>query len=94
MHNADASVEHLRETIDALAELVQTLTPEATGIAEEREKALAAAGDGVTDKRVLQRFADWVLSTIGRGASAALIPVVTASTDSMLQEASRLTGHL
>ena len=92
--NIGASAEHLREMISSLAELVTTLVPDATEVVEQREEALAAVKDGVSDEGVLRRFADWVLSTVGKGASAAVLPVVTAGTDGMLQEVGRLTGHL
>ena len=91
-HNG-ASAEHLREMITGLAELVRGLVPQAAGIDQERDKALAAARDDAVDRSVLQRFASWVLLTVGKGAAAAVIPAVTAGTDDMLREVVRLTAH-
>jgi hypothetical protein len=88
------SAEHLREMITGLAELVRGLVPDADGIGEEQQKALAAARDGAVNRPALQRFAAWVLSVVGKGASAAVIPVVTAGTDDLLREAARLAAHL
>jgi hypothetical protein len=88
------SAEHLREMIIGLAELVRSLVPDADCVGEEEKKALAAARDGAVDRSALQRFTAWVLSVVGKGATAAVIPVVTAGTDDLLREATRLAAHL
>jgi hypothetical protein len=81
--------------IASIADLIATLVPEsADDIARERATALASAQDGAVDKRVLRRFADWVLSVVSKGATTALVPAVTAATNEMLNEAGRLTAHL
>lgn len=94
VQNIGASAAHLRELITSLAELVHSLVPEASDFAGEREEALAAATDGAVDRSRLQRFRDWALAIVARGASAAFVPAVTAATDDMLREAERLASHL
>lgn len=92
--NTGASADHLQELIISLAELVHNLVPDASDLAEEREEALAAATDGAVDRARLQRFRGWVLSIVAKGASAALVPAVTAAADDMLREAERLASYL
>jgi len=95
VQNIGASAEHLRELIVGLGELVRSLVPSASGIDGELEQALAAAADGAVNNSVLKRFADWVMSTVKTGATAAVVPAVSSATTAMLLEASRLaTGHL
>jgi hypothetical protein len=89
-----ASADELRKLITSIADLVATVAPDADGIAEQKEAALAAARDGAVDRPALKRFADWALSVVGKGTTAALVPAVTAATNDMLKEAGRLTGHL
>jgi hypothetical protein len=90
-----ASGNDLRQMIASIADLVATVTPGAAeDAAHEKEAALAAAQDDAVNSPVLKRFADWALSVVGRGATAALVPAVTAATTDMLNEAGRLTGHL
>jgi len=89
-----ASAEHLRDLITSIAELVRLAAPNARDLDTQRTAALAAATDGAVDRSAIKRFATWVLAIVGKGASAALAPVVTAATNDMLHEAGRLTGHL
>jgi hypothetical protein len=85
----------LRKMITSIADLLVAVIPDsASDVAREKAAALAAAQDGALDRRALKRFADWVLSVVGKGATTALVPAVTAATSEMLNEASRLTGHL
>jgi len=94
VQNIGVSAEHLRELITSVADLVRHVAPGASEIDAEQQTALAAAGDGAVDQSALRRFADWVLSVVRTGATAALVPAVSAATNEMLQEAGRLTGHL
>jgi hypothetical protein len=89
-----ASAEHIRELITSLTELVRLAVPTAMDIDSQQTVALKAAQDGAVDRPALKRFADWALAIVGKGASAALTPLVTAATTDMLHEAGRLTGHL
>ena len=89
-----ASAEQLRTMITGIAELVTNLVPGAADVAEQREAALAAARDGAVDVSIVRRFANWALATVGKRASAALVPVITSATNDMVQEAIRLAGHL
>lgn len=88
-----ASAEHLRDLITSIAELVRLAAPDARDLDTQRTAALAAAKDGAVDQSALKRFAAWALAIVGKGASAALTPAVTAATNDMLHEAGRLTGH-
>jgi hypothetical protein len=91
----NSSGDDLRQMIASIADLVATVAPGAADdAAQKKAAALAAARDGAVDKPALRRFADWALSVVGRGATAALVPAVTAATNDMLNEAHRLTGHL
>jgi hypothetical protein len=89
-----ASAEHLRELIASITELIRLVAPDAGDVDSQQAAALAAAKDGAIDRPAIKRFADWVLAVVGKGASAALTPAVTAATNDMLHEAGRLTGHL
>jgi hypothetical protein len=89
-----ASGEHLRELITGLGELVRQVVPDATDLDAQQSAALAAAQDGAVDQSALKRFSAWVLTVVGRGASAALTPVVTIATDEMLHEAAKVAGQL
>jgi hypothetical protein len=90
-----ASGEDLRQMIASIADLVATVAPgDAADAAQEKAAALAAARDGAVNSPALKRFANWALSVVGRGATAALVPAVTAATNDMINEAGRLTGHL
>jgi hypothetical protein len=89
-----ASAEHLRDLITSIAELVRLAASDADDLDSQRSAALAAATDGAVDQPALKRFATWVLAIVGKGASAALTPAVTAATNDMLHEAGRLAGHL
>jgi hypothetical protein len=89
------SGDDLRTMISSIADLIATVVPgAAVDATREKDGALAAARDGAVDRRALKRFADWALSVVGRGTTAALVPAVTAATNDMLKEAGRLTGHL
>lgn len=89
-----ASADQLRTMISSIAELVAHLVPDAADVAEQREAALAAARGGAVDVSIVRRFANWALATVGKGATAALVPAVTSGTDDMVREAIRLAGHL
>jgi len=73
---------------------VRALVPDASGVREAEQEALAAAAAGAVNRSVLQRFADWALSTVRVGATAAVVPAVSSATTAMLMESGRLTGHL
>lgn len=89
-----ARAEHLRDLITSIAELVRLAAPDAGDLDAQRKTALAAAKDGAVDQLAIKRFAAWVLAIVGKGASTALTPAVTAATNDMLHEAGRLAGHL
>lgn len=89
------SGDELRQMITSIADLVAAVAPGAADeAAEQKAAALAAARDGAVDRPTLKRFAEWALSVVKRGATAALVPAVTAATNDMLNEAGRLAGHL
>jgi hypothetical protein len=91
----NASGDDLRQMITSIADLVATVIPSAADdAAQEKATALAAVRDGAVNRPALKRFAEWALSVVGRGATAALVPAVTAATNDMLNEAGRLAGHL
>jgi hypothetical protein len=90
----NAGAEHLRELITSIAELVRLASPGVIDLDAQRTAALAAARDGAVDRSALKRFADWALAVVGKGASAALTPAVTAATNDLLHEAERLAAHL
>ena len=92
VQNIGASTDELRKLIAGIAELVRALVPDASGVREAEQEALAAARAGAVDRSVLQRFADWALSTVRAGAAAAVVPAVSSATTAMLMEAGRLTG--
>jgi hypothetical protein len=92
-NNVGATTDELRKQIVAIAELVRGLVPDASSIDAERDAALAAARDNAVNRSALQRFADWALSVVRQGATAAVVPAVTSATTAMLTEAGRLTGH-
>lgn len=94
VQNIGASADELRKQIVAVAELVRVLVPGVSGIDAQQQTALAAARDGAVDMSVLQRFVDWVMSTVRVGATAAVVPAVTSATTALMLEAGRLTGHL
>jgi hypothetical protein len=94
VQNIGASADDLRQLISSIAEMVRTMVPGVTGLDEQEQTALAAATPGSVDRSVLQKFADWVLATVRAGATAALVPAVSAATNEMLTEAGRLTAHL
>jgi hypothetical protein len=89
-----ASAEHLRDLITSITELVRLAAPDADDLDAQRTAALAAAKDGAVDQSVINRFASWALAIVGKGASAALVPAVTAATNDMLHVAAQLPGHL
>jgi hypothetical protein len=90
-----ASGDDLRQMISSIADLVASVVPVAAAdAAHEKTAALAAVRKEAVDRPALKRFADWALSVVGRGATASLVPAVTAATNDMLKEAGRLTGHL
>lgn len=89
-----ASTDELRKLITSIADLVATVAPGVNGIVEQKAAALAAARGGTVDLPALKRFVNWVLAVVGKGATAAFVPVVTAATNDMLNEAGRLIGHI
>lgn len=89
-----ASAAQLRDLITSIAELVRLAAPDVDDLDAQRAAALAASKDGAVDQSALKRFAAWALAIVGKGASAALTPAVTAATEEMLREAGRLAGHL
>ena len=94
VQNVGASADELRALVGGIAEMVRALVPDAADIAEQERLAPVAASPGKVDRSMLRRFADWAVSTVRAGATAALVPAVTAATNEMLAEAGRLTGHL
>lgn len=54
--------------------------------------ALTAARDGAVGRSGLKRFAEWALSVVGRGTTAAFVAAITAATTEMLNEAGRPTS--
>ena len=94
MQQVGASAENLREMITSISELVRMAVPDASEVDAQQATALAAAKDGAVDHPAIKRFAAWVLAVVGKGASAALTPAVTAATNDMLHEAGQLAGHL
>jgi hypothetical protein len=93
--HVSTSGDGLRQLITSVADLVATVAPDAADdVAREKAAALAAVRDGTVNKPALKRFADWALSVVGTGTTAALVPAVTAATNELLKEASRLTGRL
>lgn len=94
VQHVGADADELRALISGIAEMVKALAPDAADVAEQERLALVAASPGKVNRSVLQRFADWAISTVRAGATAALVPAVTAATNEMLAEAGRLAGHL
>jgi len=94
VQNVGASADELQRLIASIAEMVRSLVPEASGVREQEQAALAAATPRTLDRSALKRFADWALSTVRAGATAALVPAVSAATNEMLAEAGRLAAHL
>lgn len=92
--NTGPSAEHLRELITGLAQLVVTAVPDAAGEAiQQRDMALAAARDGAVSRPKLERFCNWLLGIVGKGATQALVPVVQSGTTDLMHEVAKLTGH-
>lgn len=94
VQNIGANADDLQKLVSGLAEMVRTLVPGIAGVAEQEQIALAATVPGNVDRSVLKRFGDWAVSTVRSGASAALVPAISAATTEMLNEAARLAGHL
>jgi hypothetical protein len=87
------STDRLVELINGLADLVLVLVPDASGADEQLSTALIAAQPGAVDPNILQRFADWVVSTVRAGATASATAAVSSATTAMLMEAAHL-AHL
>jgi hypothetical protein len=94
VQNIGASADELRKLISSLADTVRQFAPEAEGVDEAEQEALAAARPGAVDRSGLQRFAAWAISVFQSGTTAALVPMVTAATNQMLTEAAHIAGHL
>jgi hypothetical protein len=94
VQHVGASAEHLRELITSVAELVRLAVPGVGDVGAQQQAALAAAADGAVDRSALQRFVNWVRSTVGAGVNAAIVPAVTSATTALMLEAGRLPGHL
>lgn len=92
--NIGASVADLRTLITSLAEVVRAQVPEATDVTIQEQTALEAVSPGKVDASALKRFGEWVVSTIQAGASAAMVPMVSAAVRDMVAEAIRIAGHL
>ena len=60
----------------------------------QEQAALQAVTSGKMDTFALKRFGEWVVSTVQAGASAAMVPIVSAAVKHMLAEAARIAGHL
>jgi hypothetical protein len=88
-----ASTDDLQKLITGIAELVSQLVP-AADIRDAQASALASARTGAVDRSAIKRFADWAISTVRAGATAAVVPAVTAATSELMQEAARVAGHL
>jgi hypothetical protein len=87
------SADRLSELINGLMDLVLALVPDANGADEQLHTALAAAEPGAVDPNILRRFADWVVSTVGAGATSSATAAVSSATTAMLMEAAHL-AHL
>jgi hypothetical protein len=94
VQNVGASADELQKLIASIAAIVRATVPQASGLQEQEQAALAAATPRTLDRSALKRFADWALSTVRAGATAALVPAVSAATNEMLAEAGRLAAHL
>jgi hypothetical protein len=92
--NLGASVTDLQTLITSLAEVVRSEAPGAAEVAVQEQAALEAVTPGKMDTSALKRFGEWVVSTVKAGASAAMVPVVSAAVRHMLAEAARIAGHL
>lgn len=92
--NIGANVADLRALISSLAEMVRAEVPEAAEVTAQEQAALEAVGQGNVDTSVLRRFGQWVVSIVQAGASAALVPIVSAAVRHMMAEAARIAGHL
>ena len=95
VQNVGASAETLRLWTAGIAEIVRTFVPDATEDSHKRQDAaLAAITAASVDVPALQRFCDWVVTTIQTGANNAVVAAISSSTTFLLIEASRLAPHL
>jgi hypothetical protein len=89
----EASTDRLGELINGLVEIVLALVPDASAAAEQQEVALAASQPGDVNPNALNRFADWVVSTVKAGATSSATAAVSSATTAMLMEAAHVV-HL
>jgi len=92
--NIGASVAELQILITSLAEMVRSQVPGTAEVTAQEQAALEAIAPGKIDTSVLKRFGEWVVSTVQAGASAAMVPMVSAAVTQMMAEAARIAGHL
>lgn len=92
--NIGASVADLQTLITSLAEMVRSQVPGTAEVTAQEQAALEAITPGKIDTSALKRFGEWVVSTVQAGASAAMVPMVSAAVTQMIEEAARIAGHL
>jgi hypothetical protein len=94
VQNIGVSADDLRVMIAGIAEIVRVLVPDAAGIDEEQESALAAVSETGVDRTRLERFRAWVVNTARAGASSGVVAVVSSATTTLLLQAEHLATHL
>jgi hypothetical protein len=92
--NITAGVTDLRTLITSLAEMVRAEVPGAAEVTAQERVALEAVTPGKMDTSALKRFGEWVVSAVQAGASAAMVPMVSAAVTHMMAEAVRIAGYL
>jgi hypothetical protein len=92
--NISTSQEQLRLLVTGITQIVCALVPSISGAEQAEQGALAAVRDNAVDVPALERFRDWVLSTLHAGADAAAVAAVSSATATLLLEASHLASHL
>jgi hypothetical protein len=94
VQNIGANVDELRQQISNIAESVRSLVPDAIGVDEAEQEALAAITACAVDQSVLRRFGAWARARVEEGTSAAIAAMVTAAINQMLALAGHVAGHL
>jgi hypothetical protein len=94
VQNIGTDAEQLRLLITGIAEIVRSLVPDASDAHEAERAALAAVSERGVDRTALQRFRDWVLSTLRAGSTSAAVAAVSSATTTLLIEAGHLASHL